>query len=142
MYKRPVSSFDDELWIMIEKCEKIGLITIEFLLPWDEGFEGEMFKSSMKNKDMIHEEFMKFIFENREEELDENHRTISSCIKSFLQYTIYPKFQTEIREDLIRKSGNRFNINLIMCCKHSFDYIFLFTIINSQNTIFIKKMIK
>ena len=34
--KRPISEFTDDLWLMIESCEKDGLIKVKFCLPWND----------------------------------------------------------------------------------------------------------
>ena len=36
IYKRPISEFTDDLWLLIESCEKDGLIKVKFSQPWND----------------------------------------------------------------------------------------------------------
>jgi transcriptional accessory protein Tex/SPT6 len=110
--RRPIKTFNDELWIMVNKCEKMGLIKSKIVLPWDEGYNTDAFKKTTGSADEISDRLKKMTLAGvNDKKSQENDNIIqwnilrTEVIKNLLKDFVYPSLEKELRNELFERAG-------------------------------------
>ena len=111
--RRPIGLFVDDLWLRIASCEEDGLITVKFMLPWENERKGKDNAGGHELKDEIYAKLLSaylapFGQENssaQEQDIVKQWNVLrDEVLRIFLTQLLYPNLEKMLREQLRDKA--------------------------------------